>query len=493
MAHLILGIITITFSCIITFFSWRTDVRNHYKTSLFLIILTGFILRIYTGSDLYLHDWDEKYHALVAKNMIDHPLEPRLYKNHVIPYDYKNWTGNSVWLEKPPVPLWGLAGSIALFGTNEIAVRLPSLLLSTLAIFLTYLIGTILFNRKIGLLAAFLHAINGLVIELAAGRISSDHVETFFIFFVELSMLLCILSIRKKQSTGLIFLAGLTTGISLLCKWTPGLVVLPVWLGAAIWSKRYTFPKLIQKFLIILFTSAVVFLPWIFYILRTFPEESGWVLKKFLFAYSESVEGHSAPFWYYLNYAGIIFGELIILPVLFQIFLWIKKKMNWQLVFLNLWWLIPVFIFSFAATKRHTYLLMAAPAFFVIIAYAIYYMLRLRHRFRHKWIVTGLAILLVALPVRYCLERVKPFEKRDMNPQWAIDLRNLKNKIPQSDKTVVFNLDHPVEAMFYNNFTAYSHIPDKPVIDNLIRKQYIVYIIRSDRGSDSLQRMANGQ
>ncbi len=38
-----------------------------------------------------LHDWDERYHALVAKNMIEQPFKPMLYKNPVLPYDYKDW------------------------------------------------------------------------------------------------------------------------------------------------------------------------------------------------------------------------------------------------------------------------------------------------------------------------------------------------------------------------------------------------------------------
>ena len=96
MTHLVLGIFTVITGCVLTFFSWRAAVRNRFKVTLVLILATGFILRIFTGSDLYLHEWDEKYHALVAKNMIGHPLEPKLYKDPVLPYDYKVWTSNSV-------------------------------------------------------------------------------------------------------------------------------------------------------------------------------------------------------------------------------------------------------------------------------------------------------------------------------------------------------------------------------------------------------------
>jgi len=48
------------------------------------LILCGFILRFYTASDLFLHSWDECYHALVAKNLIQHPLESEKIHNGVL-------------------------------------------------------------------------------------------------------------------------------------------------------------------------------------------------------------------------------------------------------------------------------------------------------------------------------------------------------------------------------------------------------------------------
>src|SRR5713101_6661867 len=160
------------------------------RTSLWLILVAGLILRMYAASDRCLHTWDERYHALVAKHLILHPLTPTLFEDPVLPYDFKNWTANHVWLEKGPVPLWAVSVSIRLFGTDELAVRVPSVLVSLLSVYLTYLIASLLFDRSTGILAAFFHSINGLLVELAAGRVSSDHVDTFFIFFIELGIYL---------------------------------------------------------------------------------------------------------------------------------------------------------------------------------------------------------------------------------------------------------------------------------------------------------------
>jgi 4-amino-4-deoxy-L-arabinose transferase-like glycosyltransferase len=157
---------------------------NHASKPLLLILLGGAMLRLWCLSDSFLHAWDERYHALVAKNLISNPLMPTLYKNPILPYDYHQWTINHVWLHKQPLSLWLMSLSINAFGNVEWAVRLPSFLLSVACLYLTFLIARFFTNEKTALLAAFLQSINGLIIEIAAGRQSTDHVDTvFFVFY----------------------------------------------------------------------------------------------------------------------------------------------------------------------------------------------------------------------------------------------------------------------------------------------------------------------
>ncbi|MEZ4885885.1 MAG: glycosyltransferase family 39 protein [Chitinophagales bacterium] len=118
------------------------------------ILVLGLLLRMYVATDLYVHEWDERYHALVAKNLIQHPLTPTLYENPVLSYNYKGWTTNHVWLHKQPVALWCMALSMKVFGVNEIALRLPSILFSVLGIWLTFQIALLLFGRKVAFIAA---------------------------------------------------------------------------------------------------------------------------------------------------------------------------------------------------------------------------------------------------------------------------------------------------------------------------------------------------
>ena len=113
-------------SCLSVFLlAFRQLRAGQHRTSLILILAAGLMLRMFAASDRYLHTWDEKYHALVARNLIAHQLTPTLIDQPALPYDQTNWKANHVWLEKGPVPLWAMSCSLALFGTTEFALRVP--------------------------------------------------------------------------------------------------------------------------------------------------------------------------------------------------------------------------------------------------------------------------------------------------------------------------------------------------------------------------------
>ncbi len=52
------------------------------------------MLRLFVLFDGFLHTWDERYHALVSKNMMHNPLLPALYRTPVLPYDFREWSSN---------------------------------------------------------------------------------------------------------------------------------------------------------------------------------------------------------------------------------------------------------------------------------------------------------------------------------------------------------------------------------------------------------------
>ena len=94
------------------------------RAALGFILVFGFGLRWRAADHPYISQWDEAYHALVAKNLTAHPLAPTLYEEQALPADEREWTRAGVWLHKPPLPLWLMAAGIAAFGENELSFRL---------------------------------------------------------------------------------------------------------------------------------------------------------------------------------------------------------------------------------------------------------------------------------------------------------------------------------------------------------------------------------
>jgi len=473
MDNIIFGIITVIICTIGYLFAFKLHKEDRYKTAVLLLVFLGLILRVYTSMDFYLHDWDEKYHALVAKNLMQHPLKPTLYDNPLLPYDYRSWVGNHVWLHKQPLALWAMAGSMQIFGVNEIALRLPSILLSTIGIWLTFSLGAYFFNKKVAFLAAFFYSINGLIIELTAGRVATDHIDIFFLFFIEIAIFFSMLFARDKK---LIYnvLAGICLGAAILSKWLPALIVLPIWLLIIYDSGKFTIKSLVIQFTILCTLAIAVFLPWQIYIHSVFPLEAGWESTYNFKHLTEVIEERSGPFYYFADKIRINYGELIYLPLGWFFWKLYKSPYDKRAWALSLWFLVPLIFFSAVATKMQGYMLFTAPALFMITA-AFYYTLHDHiNKTKYKWAIIIVLILLIGLPARYTIERMKPFDERDRHPEWVAKLKEL-NKEDLSN-VVLLNYKYPIEAMFYTDLTAYPVLPDQEKIKDLIHNGYQVII-----------------
>ncbi len=473
MNNLLLGILTITFCSIGYCFSWRYWTKDNYKIAIALLIICGLTLRIYTSTDFPLNSWDERYHALVAKNLIQHPLTPTLYDNPILPYDYKSWIANHIWVHKQPLPLWAMATSMWLFGINELALRLPSIILTTIGIWFSFFIGRYFFNNKIGYLTAFFFSINGLIIELTAGRVATDHIDIFFLFFIELAIVFSIL-FAQKQKTIYNILTGVSIGAAILSKWLPALIVVPIWLLIVIDSGKFKPKAIIVQFIILLTTCILTFLPWQLYIFKTFPLEATWEAGFNFKHITEVLEERTGPFYYFIDKVRINYGELIYLPLIWFLWKTVSDLNDKKRLAVSIWFLVPLLFFSFAKTKMQAYILFTSPALFIMTSEFYFMLAGFKINNKLKWLINLVLILLIALPVRYAIERIKPFQRTERTPQWVIDLKKINDS--KIGKGVIFNYDKPIEAMFYTNLTAYQSIPDYKTVTDLIEKGYTIII-----------------
>lgn len=475
------GLIILIICAIAYWFSWRSMAQQKKFLALFLLVFIGLILRLYLSSDFYLHYWDERYHALVSKNMMNHLLIPTLYENPIFPFSYQDWSGNHIWVHKQPMPLWSMSISMMLFGVNEIAIRLPSILMSTFGILITYRISKHFFNSKTAFIAAFLYSIHGLIIELTGGRVATDHIDLFFMFFIQLAVLMA-LEFARNGKVLLNVLCGVFIACAVLTKWLPALIVLPIW-GLALLHYKTSKPRYIAiHFLVLVGVIAIVALPWQFYIHKVFPDEAIWEASYNRKHFTSVLGGQTAPFYYYFDKVRLIFGEITILALLFLAVIVSKRRKTPKYWIFVIWIFIPIAFFSLAATKMQGYILLTAPAIFIVGAF-FYSFLRMNlYRYKYKIVAKLVLFFLIALPVRYSIERLKPFDKTERKPMWVTQLKEFGQETADV-KGVIFNVSHPIEAMFYTDLMAYERLPEKAVLDSLIDQGYSVFI--NDKGAKS--------
>jgi len=478
MNDLILQIFFFAGCCLIYFVSAKMYYANKIQNAVILILLAGLILRIFTSCDFYLHHWDERYHALVAKNMISHPMVPTLYNDPILPFNYQEWYNSNIFVHKQPLPLWLMAGSMSVFGVNEIAMRLPGILLSTLAIFLTFQIGKYFFNEKVGYIAAFLQSINGLVIELAAGRVATDHYDSYFLFFIELAIFL---SIKFAVTQKIVFniFAGIAIGFAILTKWLPALIVFPIWLLILQNSGNFTFKKLTAHFLVLSFICVITFLPWQIYIAQMWPLETAFEKSFNRMHITQVLDGRGGAWWYFIDRIRINYGELIYIPIIWFIYQLTKKIKDRKMLALFIWAFVPIIFFSLVKTKMQGYILFVSPALFIITGSFIYQFSQVQFNSSKKYFQYIIIATMLLLPFRYMLERTKLFSSKDRSPVWVSELKNLDEK--NLENGVLFNYSRPIEAMFYTNLTAYPQLPDINLILELQTKGYKILI--NDNGS----------
>ncbi|MDX2362076.1 MAG: glycosyltransferase family 39 protein [Crocinitomicaceae bacterium] len=478
------GIIILILSIIGYWLSWRSFSMQKKYFAVFLLVFIGLILRVYLASDFYLHSWDERYHALVAKNMLGHPFIPTLYENPIFPYLPEDWSGNHIWLHKQPMSLWTIALSFSCFGTNEIALRLPSILMSTFGIFATYKVARHFFSAQVGFIATFLFSINGLIIELTSGRVATDHIDITFMFFILLGVWMA-LEFGKRKKVIFNVLCGVFIGAAILTKWLPGLIVIPIWIGAMRYYRSFSTKYYVLHFLLLLSVIAVVALPWQMYIHYAFPQEAIWEAQYNRKHLTSALEGQSAPFYYYFEKVRLIFGEMMLLALAFLAIVSWKKRKNPKFWIFAIWIFIPIVFFSFAATKMQGYIMIAAPAIFIIGAYYWEYLKWNKHKLKFKWLASIIMVLIIALPIRYTIERLKPFDQSERNPAWVVQLKQLGQETT-GQNGILLNTSHPIEAMFYTNLTAYERLPDQDVLDSLIDRGYSIYINDGENVSSAI-------
>ena len=353
--------------------------RRHWTTlGLWLTLAASLLMKLRNLDHRLLTYWDESFHALVARNLLRHPLRFTLIDQPYLAYDYRDWTSNHIWLHKPPVALWLIAGSYAVLGVHAFALRVPSLLLSTGAVALTYLIGAELFGRRAGLIAAFWHAFNPFTFSLVHGYAFSDHIDIALLFWLELSCYFLVRAARTGEGRFAVG-SGIAQALAYLSKSYLGClpfgIVLALWLSRrlGVFSERDLRINLRHVLLQALATVLLV-APWVAYCLSAYPREflheHGAVLRHLTTEVENWGGTWDRPvFDYLVGILQVIYsGALAATIVLLVRQVLPRARRTWPELFLLFWILGAVVPLSLADSKTPSALVIAMPA--MILAFA---------------------------------------------------------------------------------------------------------------------------
>lgn len=451
-------------SLILAFFSCYCFSKDKTSISLWLLFAAGLAIRIhFVYLDHFLHDWDEKFHALVARNMMTDPLKPMLYTDTIIPRNYLSWTNNHIWLHKQPLFMWLMALSMKIFGVSEFSIRYPSALLGAVMPVLTYRITFLMSKDKLWAFAAALFmCFSNYHLELISGVMGMDHNDVVFGFFI-LASVWAYAEFTESRKLYFLLLIGLFAGCAVLTKWLGGMLVFGGWAFNLLLNitKKQTL-KEILLYLLALAVCCLVFVPWQLYILNHYPVEA-----KHEFAYNslhlfKAVENHDGGYLYYYKKLREYFGTQIWWVVIVGgITLLISNQHEKKIKYHVLFSCVFVFIFfSCVATKMQSYMFILAPFGYMLIAHAAIFLSE-----KAKVQMHGIYMLLLFMIIyNFNFDKTDSYfhskydNSRITKANNTLVYKSIREKIP-ANVHYVFNLTEfaAVDMMFFNkNITAYD-------------------------------------
>ena len=378
--------------------------RECYNLLLLVVILSSSLLKFRYLGHTSLGSVDECCHALVAKNLLKHPLKPTLIDVPYLPTLAFDWGGNHIWFHKPILGLWQIAGSYWLFGVNTWALRLPSVILSTAAVWLTYLIGKELLNRQAGFIAAVIQAFSPFLMRLIHGYQFSDAVDVSLLFWTELAIYFLVRALRTGKWWD-ISLAGFGQGCAFLSKSYLALIVtglvVTAWTAPTIGMAKWKDVQIRGRHVLgMTGTFLLTTLPWTLWTSIQFPVE---FRQEHLYTWlhlTTDIENWGAP-WHkvLLVYGPILYG-IFYLPMSITVLVLLWKLFSEESIGLTLTYawgfgvLIPHLL---AATKTPSATLIGIPAFLLIFGEAVYRCLSWLQRRERLFSRIGIVLIIVSL------------------------------------------------------------------------------------------------
>ena len=486
------GLVSLISSCIIWTLNREKTPAKRFPWSIILLFVSALCFYSFAALlDPFLNPWDERFHALVAKNLLQHPFTFTLYDDPVMQMAYDRWDRSVIWLHKPPLFLWMIALSYKLFGVSWFTTRIPSIILCSLLVPVTYRTGKLLAGESTGFFSALLAATSFSLLGLVSGRQPVDHCDVSFLFFVSASLWSWVEGVSSGKKHRFI-LIGLFAGMAVLCKWLPGLLVYAVWLFYAMIDKKSTLKNVKQAGVAFLITLFIV-IPWQVYIWLRFPveakAEAGYSISHFY----TGLEGHGMNFWYYFQNIDQQYGPwmFLFIPAGLITFFLLSRGKKLSAAFIAGTVFVYLF-FSMAKTKMPSYTMVASMSVFILLGTLPAMITRMTEKWKNPGWLTVILFFVMSIGISWYNARPQQIADTYLpgGHGWyrntMISNRNefikLKKSLPSN--TVICNVPgrHYVECMFYTGHPSYGFIPSEEQYEGLRRQGYRMAVVQPIEG-----------
>ncbi len=445
-----------------------------------LLMLGTFCIGVWSISvDPFLHGWDERFHALVAQNMLENPFRPTLFKENIISRaNYSEWWTAHIWMHKGPLFSWQMGLCIWLLGKSVLTMRLASVFMVMLIVYSGYRSARIFFP-KIAFTVGLILSLQPFLYLFASGRIGMDHNDLAFTAYIGASFWAWCEYLNSGRQKWVIWIA-VATACAILTKWFAGSLIYCMW-GLYILLFEIRSVKQWRALVISVAVCALITGSWFTYCYLNFRDVlvKEWELNGSSHLF-KLLDGHVSEWYFHFK---TWFEHL--LPIVFFFIAGIFFTFKSKDVFFKRIALVTVIalvlcmtVFSIAKTRMPGYTMILIVPATLIASCGLNGLLTRSHK---KWFLrTGILVIALA-SVFYLKLRFSHFRPKGAYRVYQIALNNfysdLGNKLPQN--SVIFNTPQMefVDVMFYSDRVAYEKIPTPEDIEEMESKGYEPVII----------------
>ncbi|MEI6127944.1 MAG: glycosyltransferase family 39 protein, partial [Pseudomonadota bacterium] len=319
-----------------------------------LIILSSCAFFYKLGEPDIYHIRLESRRAEIARNMVE-------TGNWLVPQ-----IAGDVILTKPPLYFWSVGLCSLKTGVNEFTARVPSALAGIGTIIFTFLLGSLLFSRRSGAIAALALLITNIF--LFEARYAE--MESMLTFFITGSLYFFFKGYKDQNRAKFwfaLFFAMMGLGTMTKGPFAFTFPLIPVILYLFTYGERKLLTR--KPFLSGLIFFFLIVLPWVVLIVMKYPDFFKLVAWETVAYYGKGEGGHREPFYYYFKTIfGTMFPWVFILP--FSVWIAFSAKLRSirrENVFLMLWLLGNFIFLTGSKSKRDFYLDPLAPGLALLI------------------------------------------------------------------------------------------------------------------------------